>query len=206
MNKYNLELEHAEFGVNGLASKAGWIKTYIAHPETAEFIGSTMEHVLFDVSTSAGAYIDAPMLPTETDLAVVRSNDKKAWKIVADHRGKKAYNTESRQSVEVSFIGELPATLTLLMPVTEFDKWDGSAWITDIVAQTAAAIAEAENNKSELLHEANEKITYLQDAVDVELATEDEIAALTEWKKYRVKLSRIDVSTAPDIDWPVKPE
>ncbi|MGS6301058.1 MULTISPECIES: tail fiber assembly protein, partial [Enterobacter] len=31
-------------------------------------------------------------------------------------------------------------------------------------------------------------------------------AALTEWKKYRVLLNRVDTSKAPDIDWPVPPE
>ncbi|ELW5865089.1 tail fiber assembly protein, partial [Escherichia coli] len=25
------------------------------------------------------------------------------------------------------------------------------------------------------------------------------------WKKYRVLLNRVDTSTAPDIEWPVKP-
>ncbi|WYC18389.1 tail fiber assembly protein [Yersinia phage vB_YpM_MHG51] len=206
MNKYNLELDNAEFNKNGLASKSGWVKTYIAHPETGEFIGSTMEHVYFDVSVSAGAYIDAPQLPESAGLAVVRSKDKKAWEIVADYRNSTAYNTETRQAVTIEFIGELPGTLTLLTPQTEFDKWNGTEWVTDTEAQHAAAIADAENKKSALLRTANEKIDYLQDAVDVGLATDAEVNELTEWKKYRVLLSRIDVTNAPDIDWPVRPE
>jgi len=206
MNKYNLELEQAEFGKNGLASKSGWIKTYIAHPETGEFIGSTMEHILFDVSVSAGAYIDVPELPKESGLAVVRSQNKKVWNIVADHRGSTAYNTENRQASVVNFIGELPDTLTLSVPQTEFDQWNGAAWVTDIDAQNATAIAEAGNKKSGLLREANEKIAYLQDAVDIDVATDEENTALTEWKKYRVQLNRIDVTTSPDIDWPMQPE
>ncbi|HCO7525466.1 TPA: tail fiber assembly protein, partial [Escherichia coli] len=31
-------------------------------------------------------------------------------------------------------------------------------------------------------------------------------AALSEWKKYRVLLMRVDTTTAPNISWPVKPE
>lgn len=37
-------------------------------------------------------------------------------------------------------------------------------------------------------------------------ATEKEKADLTEWRKYRVLLMRVDVSTAPNIEWPLKPE
>ncbi|EIZ0225435.1 tail fiber assembly protein, partial [Escherichia coli] len=45
----------------------------------------------------------------------------------------------------------------------------------------------------------------LQDAVDLELATEEEVTQLAAWKRYRVLLNRIDTSTAPEIKWPVTP-
>lgn len=67
-------------------------------------------------------------------------------------------------------------------------------------------IAEAEQQKQSLLAEANNAIAPLQDAVDLDMATDEEIAQLTAWKKYRVLLNRVDTSTAPDIDWPQKPE
>lgn len=66
-------------------------------------------------------------------------------------------------------------------------------------------IAEAEQQKQMLLSEATEAIAPLQDAVDLAIATDEEVALLKEWKKYRVLLNRIDTSTAPDIDWPKKP-
>ncbi|WP_409097267.1 tail fiber assembly protein [Providencia stuartii] len=67
-------------------------------------------------------------------------------------------------------------------------------------------IAEAEQQKQALLAEANNAIAPLQDAIDLEIATEKETAALQEWKKYRVLLNRVDTSLAHDIDWPQKPE
>ncbi len=66
-------------------------------------------------------------------------------------------------------------------------------------------IAEAEQKKQMLLSEATEAIAPLQDAVDLDIATDEEIASLKEWKKYRVLLNRIDTSLAPDINWPQKP-
>ena len=53
---------------------------------------------------------------------------------------------------------------------------------------------------------ANRTIAPLQDAVDISIATDEEITRLAEWKRYRVELSRIDTSNAPDIEWPVTPE
>lgn len=49
---------------------------------------------------------------------------------------------------------------------------------------------------------ADAEITWRQDAMDAGIATEDETAALAEWKKYRVLLMRVD-TTKPE--WPILP-
>ncbi|WP_192072565.1 tail fiber assembly protein [Pantoea agglomerans] len=56
------------------------------------------------------------------------------------------------------------------------------------------------------MDEANRTIAPLQDAVDISIATDTEIACLAEWKRYRVALSRIDTNEAPGIEWPVRPK
>lgn len=53
---------------------------------------------------------------------------------------------------------------------------------------------------------ANASITPLQDAADLDIATDEEMESLRAWKKYRVLLNRVDTSKAPDIEWPDKPE
>lgn len=63
----------------------------------------------------------------------------------------------------------------------------------------------AEAKKQRLMSEATAVIAPLQDAVDLGMATPEEETALKEWKKYRILLSRVDTSTAPGIDWPIKP-
>ncbi|WP_086110890.1 tail fiber assembly protein, partial [Xenorhabdus vietnamensis] len=55
----------------------------------------------------------------------------------------------------------------------------------------------AESRKQYLMNEARDKIAPLNDAVDLNIATNAEKSALTEWRKYRVLLSRVDCSTAP---------
>lgn len=77
--------------------------------------------------------------------------------------------------------------------------------ITPRVILKSELIAQAEETRAQLMAEANQKITPLQDASDLDIATEDELAQLKAWKTYRVLLSRVDISSAPDIDWPPLP-
>ncbi|MCC8457957.1 tail fiber assembly protein [Photorhabdus aegyptia] len=61
-----------------------------------------------------------------------------------------------------------------------------------------------ESQKTQFISLANEKITPLSDAVELDIATDEEMLLLKEWKKYRVMLNRVDTSNAPEIDWPIK--
>ncbi|WP_249942141.1 tail fiber assembly protein, partial [Escherichia coli] len=65
--------------------------------------------------------------------------------------------------------------------------------------------ASSEETKNSLMQVASEHIAPLQDAADLEIATEEEISLLEAWKKYRVLLNRVDTSTAQDIEWPALP-
>ncbi|OCQ53470.1 Caudovirales tail fiber assembly protein [Photorhabdus australis subsp. thailandensis] len=64
----------------------------------------------------------------------------------------------------------------------------------------------AKLKKQQLMTEATNQIALLQDAVDLDIAMEEEKTALLAWKEYRVMLNRIDISLEMDIDWPKLPE
>ncbi|EFA4026104.1 tail fiber assembly protein [Escherichia coli] len=66
-------------------------------------------------------------------------------------------------------------------------------------------VSEANAEKNRLIQNANDTIAPLQDAVDLDMATDEEISLLAEWKKYRVLLMRVDTTKAPDIEWPPLP-
>lgn len=74
------------------------------------------------------------------------------------------------------------------------------------VTETENAALIASSRLAVETDEANRVIAPLQDAVDISIATDEEITRLAKWKRYRVELSRIDTSKAPDITWPVRPE
>ncbi|MEL4016553.1 tail fiber assembly protein [Dryocola clanedunensis] len=103
----------------------------------------------------------------------------------------------------------LPAYCTTIKPPTVPDgsnvMWNGWAWVVDIQVGMNKEFENAIFERNELLSEASIILAPLQDAVDLNIATEEEIARLNAWKKYRVLLNRIDTSTAPNISWPEKP-
>ncbi|EPV0627133.1 TPA: tail fiber assembly protein [Citrobacter koseri] len=66
--------------------------------------------------------------------------------------------------------------------------------------------AEAESKKAELRLIADTAIAPLEDAVELGIATDGEQTRLSEWRKFRVMLNRVNTSQAPDISWPVLPD
>lgn len=94
----------------------------------------------------------------------------------------------------------------MLKPNSEFDSWNGKKWVLDKEKQHQYEIAIAQSQLTQLLNDINEEIGNLQDAVDAEIATEQQTELLKKLKGYRFKLNQIDVDKAPNIGWPIKPE
>lgn len=53
--------------------------------------------------------------------------------------------------------------------------------------------------RDELLRIAGVNIAPLQDAIDLDMASPDDVALLTKWKQYRVAVSRVDLTTHPVV-------
>jgi len=60
--------------------------------------------------------------------------------------------------------------------------------------------------KELLITEATQRRDILQDAVDLDEATDEEKIALPLWKKYRLMLSRVDANITTEVQWPAKPQ
>lgn len=68
--------------------------------------------------------------------------------------------------------------------------------------------AQAKEQRDKLLAIAGNRMGPLQDAVDIDRATDDELARLLLWKGYRIDLNRIEQQEGfpIDIDWPLSPD
>ena len=69
----------------------------------------------------------------------------------------------------------------------------------DTEAEKLFRIREAEETKNNLMQVASEHIAPLQDAADLEIATEEQTSLLEAWKKYREFLKRVDKSNPTQI-------
>lgn len=66
-------------------------------------------------------------------------------------------------------------------------------------------IEQAERKKSSLLLQIERVIAPLKDAVELEIATEEEKSRYFDWRNYRVQISRVDVTNPENIKWPNQP-
>ncbi|PZZ31534.1 tail fiber assembly protein [Escherichia coli] len=159
------------------------IKIYNLLAGTNEFIGEGDAYIPPHTGLPANSTdIAPPDIPA--GFVAVFNSDKASWHLVEDHRGKTVYDVASGDALFISELGPLPENVTWLSPEGEFQKW---------------------KTKNSLMQVASEHIAPLQDAVDLEIATEEETSLLEAWKKYRVLLNRVDTSTAQDIEWPALP-
>ncbi|MEW5106984.1 tail fiber assembly protein, partial [Citrobacter freundii] len=108
-----------------------------------------------------------------------------SWDAVPDYRGMTAYIKESGVGVTVRDIGELAETLTLIKPLTHFDKWDGSEWATDIEAQHESAITQAENERQRLLKYADAVMLDWRTELMLGEISDANRAKLSAWLAYK---------------------
>lgn len=64
----------------------------------------------------------------------------------------------------------------------------------------------ARKTKSSLIDLAAKAMAPLQDAKELDIATDTELSQLKEWMAYRVAINRVDTSQSEDIEWPEAPK
>ena len=196
--KYQLQPKEAVLDNNGLTISAGWAVIYNVDKK-GEFLQATYQFLPVGVGLPANAYLDAPK-SVKDNQAIIHNGQQ--WTYPKDLRGTKVYSTKTGAEKTMQEVGEIPDGYTTTKPISEFDSWDGEKWVLDTEKQHQHDINVATSQKKQLLSKATEQISYLQDAVDSQIATEQEIQLLAKWKKYRALVNRIDVQQVPNIDWP----
>ncbi|EMW6688368.1 hypothetical protein L400_01022 [Enterobacter hormaechei] len=178
------------------------IRVYNLRADTREFIGAGDAYLPPHTGLPADCTNIAPPDVLPGNVAIF---DGKVWRQVEDHRGETVFDTATGEQIFITAPGALPSGVTTLAPDGLYMKWEGIGWVKDAEAERLAAVAFAQEEKARLTGVASLAIETLQDAVGLEMATDEEKALLTEWKKYRVLMSRVEPADAPDIVWPSLP-
>lgn len=195
---------NAKFDYNGLCILPGTVIIFNYSPDTREYTSTTEEIIPFGVSLPACSTLETPPEKNE-GYAVCRNSTGTAWEQVEDHRGKTLYRVSDQTQAIMSVPGEVPEGYTLQVPYSAYDVWDGTSWVTDNDKKNAALAVTVAQQKASLLSRANNEIDWLQDAVDLNLATDSEKQRLNDWKAYRIELNRTDISGPESVSWPSVP-
>ena len=127
------------------------------------------------------------------------------WECIDDVRGV-WYDTDG-QPVKVSDLDADVSQLTREAPPDATYKLVNGKWEQCPDKAAAAKKAEMDMAVAAGMAAANQHIAVLQDAVDLEMATAEEEAALKNWKRYRVLLSRLQADAKyPDVKLPQRPD
>lgn len=72
----------------------------------------------------------------------------------------------------------------------EYHVWSNNKWVFDPELKKETVSRNAHAEVESMKYVVNQKITVLQDAVDLDMATEEEKALFTAYRRLRVELSR----------------
>ena len=200
--KYELQPQSAVLDNNGLTISAGWAVVYNVDAK-GELLQATYQYLPIGIGLPANAYLDAPK-SVKDNQAIIHNGQQ--WTYPKDLRGTIIYSTETGVETTMQEVGEIPEGYTTSKPTSEFDSWDGKKWQLDVSKQHQYEVNQASAKKNQFIADATAQISYLQDAVESEIASEQETQLLAKWKKYRVLVNRIDIEQAPNIDWPSQPK
>ena len=184
------------------SAKPQIIKVFNFTDITKEFIGPSDAYIAPNTGIPA---LCTDIAPPETKSDEVAAFIDGQWSVLSDFRGKVAYSTANQQPTQIMELGELAEGFTFIAPTSPFDEWNGKKWVKSKEKEKQHAVDEAQSQKSRQMSVSNDAISMLNDAVEIEIATDEEKELFKKWKTYRVLLSRIDTAQAPNIDWPVAP-
>ncbi|WP_413722717.1 tail fiber assembly protein [Sodalis sp. RH24] len=205
MSEHNIDTrDQAEIDATGLATVAGWLTVYAINPTTREYTGTSEEYLPVGVGLPAFSFMDKPAVVADSQ-AIVRNAEGDAWDLLPDYRGNTAYSIETGAPIVVTALGELDNMLTLLAPATGYDKWNGTAWVTDETAEHAAAVTQANAQRATLITEASARTQLWQTQLLLNIISDTDKTLLTEWMRYIQELQTVDTAIAPDINWPDAP-
>lgn len=187
---------------DGLSKAGGTLRVYCYDEQSGEFIGAVDEFLPQGVGLPAHTCLIAPPA-AQANKATVYLDGR--WQSVPDHRGEMVYPISGGPPVKITALGDYPAGTTTQAPATDFDRWDGEKWVTDIDAQQQSLLKVAASEKVARVTEANSITQAWQTQLLLGIITDADRAVLTAWMKYVQDVQATDIAKAPDIKWPEKP-
>lgn len=197
-----------EFNENGFATSSGSMTVHRICDTTREWLGTHDEYMSIGTGLALGSYLTGPDKPAAIGSVWCRARDDSEWQQVDDLRGQLAYEKTTRAAMEITELGPLPDTYTLLSPSSPYDHWNGQAWERDEEAEQQAKHDAAQTEQTKRITLANQQIAILKPAVDGGYAKPEHTKLLADWQRCRYELTLVPEQPGwPESpQWPTEPE
>lgn len=142
-------------------------------------------------------------LPGKEGFAVVATFDESGkpngTEYIEDNRGLTVYDVDNLHPEEVEYLGPIKDGFTKLAPSSQFDKWDGEKWVTDV---------EAKYQHDYVLVSETREMLYSQmtDPLENEIARKNRQGKLAEVKILSERIDEIEFKIKSENPWPIKPQ
>ncbi len=187
-----------------LAINSGEIIVYNFDCISREYLSSTTETIAVGVGLPANSCIDAP-LDKKDGVVVFRTKNLLAWEYIFYHRGEIDYNKETGSPFTITELGEYPKSVTPQKPTSQYDKWNGDSQMEDLATKHEADIANAQKHRQSILDDIEETTSDWRIEMLLGDISDNDKSQLSAWMSYKSAVKAVDVSTAPDVSWPVPP-
>lgn len=184
---------------------------YPFHPDTRIYTGQPDTWPIDPVTGQPAELTDppqsAPDAPPDAPAGTLarRLLDNSGWELVPDVLG--TWYDADGQRVQIYDLDADVFGLTREAPPDATYKLVNGKWEQCPDKVAAAKKADMDAEVAAGMAEANLKIAVLQDAVDLDMATPEEEAALKNWRRYRVLLSRAQSDAKyPNVTLPQRPD
>ena len=180
-------------------------------PDTRIYVGAPAPWPIDPVTGQPAELSDPPQSAPDAPPAVPEGKlarrllDNSGWELMPDIRG--TWYDADGQAVQIDDLDADVSALTRTPPPDATYKLVNGKWEQCPDKAAAAKKAEMDMAVAAGMAAANQHIAVLQDAVDLEMATAEEEAALKSWRRYRVLLSRLQADAKyPDVKLPQRPD
>ncbi|PQL06872.1 tail fiber assembly protein [Pantoea ananatis] len=194
----------AQLDKDFVAINAGEISVCNYDGVSREYLSTITEILAKGVGLPANSCIDAPLEKKE-GMVVCRTKDLSAWEYINDHRGETVHDIKTGESLIITELGDYPENTTPKIPLSQYDEWDGEDWVMNLVKRHEADIASAEKHRQSLLDNIEKTTSDWRIELLLGDISDNDKSKLSAWMAYKSAVKAVDMSTAPDVNWPVLP-
>ncbi|WP_338156941.1 tail fiber assembly protein [Pantoea allii] len=193
-----------ELDSNLIAISSGEIIVHNFDGISHEYLSTTTESLTMGVGLPANSCIDAP-LDVKDNMVACRTKDLLSWEYISDHRGETVQDIKTGESLIITELGDYPENTTPKIPLSQYDEWNGENWVMNLVKKHEADIASAEKHRQSLLDNIEKTTSDWRIELLLGDISDNDKSQLSAWMAYKSAVKAVDVSTAPDVNWPVLP-